>query len=167
MGVGDAGVEGVFEGSPGAGKWVRCFRWTHFACHAMSNFVNPSASYLLLHDYQKHPLTVVDVARLRLDTELAFLSACATARTGARLPDEAIQLAAGFQLAGYRHVVATLWPIGDRLAVKVAKDIYTTIATGGVDKAAGAVHKTLRRRRNLDADRERAHRSSTPRALYP
>jgi CHAT domain-containing protein len=44
--------------------------------------------------------------------QLAFLSACQTARNPARdLLDEAIHLASAFQLAGYPHVVGTLWSV--------------------------------------------------------
>jgi CHAT domain-containing protein len=95
------------------------------------------------------PLSVVDVARLRLDqTELAFLSACETGRPGRRLTDEAIHLASAFQLAGYRHVVATLWPIGDRIAVAFAEDFYTAVSLGhGAGDAADAVHSATMRRR--------------------
>ncbi len=50
------------------------------------------------------------------------------ARPGGRLADEAVRLASAFQLAGYRHVIATLWPIGDRHAVNLAARIYTTLA---------------------------------------
>ena len=75
---------------------------------------------------------MVDVARLRLDdAELAFLSACSTARPGCRLTDEAIHLASAFQLAGYRHVIGTLWPIGDQHAVDIADDIYTALTANG------------------------------------
>ena len=86
-------------------------RWAHFACHGASDLSNPSASCLLLTDHRQRPLTVVDVARLRLDDAgLAFLSACSTARPGGRLADEAIHLASAFQLAGVpacdRHLVA-------------------------------------------------------------
>jgi tetratricopeptide (TPR) repeat protein len=126
------------------------YRWAHFACHAASNLAAPSASYLLLSDHRRQPLTVLDLARLRLDrVELAFLSACATARAGTRLPDEAIQLAAGFQLAGYRHVIATLWPIGDHPAVRIANDVYTDLAATDADAAACALHYAIRRRRNF------------------
>ena len=115
-------------------------RWAHFACHGSSDLTDPSASRLLLADHLQQPLTVVDVARLRLEeADLAFLSACSTARPGGRLTDEAIHLASAFQLAGYRHVIATLWPIGDQDAVDIAADIYATLTTTP-DDAAAAVH---------------------------
>jgi hypothetical protein len=122
-------------------------RWAHFACHGVSDMANPSASRLLLTDHRDVPFTVVDVARLRLeDAELAFLSACSTARPGTRLTDEAIHLASAFELAGYRHVVGTLWPIGDRQAVDIAEDIYTTFT--GTGDVATAVHTATRRLRD-------------------
>jgi tetratricopeptide (TPR) repeat protein len=130
-------------------------RWAHFACHGASDLSNPSASYLQLTDHRQRPLTVVDVARLRLDdVGLAFLSACSTGRPGGRLADEAIHLASAFQLAGYRHVIATLWPIGDQHAVDIADQIYTTLTTKGEDDVAGAVHaavRLMRRRWGWDA----------------
>jgi hypothetical protein len=122
--------------------------WVHFACHAVSDLADPSASYLLLSDHLTRPLTVLDLAQQDLDgADLAFLSACATARTGHRLADEAIQLAAGFQLAGYRHVVATLWPIGDLAAVRVAGDFYDVLAADDAPPAVALHHSACRSRR--------------------
>jgi CHAT domain-containing protein len=126
-------------------------RWAHFACHGSSNLADPSASRLLLHDHLERPLTIIDVARQRLgDVGLACLSACSTAQPGGRLTDEAIHLAAAFQLAGYRQVIGTLWPIGDRHAVDVAMDIYTTLPLTG--DAASAVHAATRRMRRRWTD---------------
>jgi CHAT domain-containing protein len=95
------------------------------------------------------PFTVVDVARLRLDrAELAFLSACSTARTGAGLADEAVHLTSAFQLAGYRHVIGTLWPLKDRAAGCVANDFYEVLgADGTADAAPHALHAAVLRRR--------------------
>jgi CHAT domain-containing protein len=122
-------------------------RWAHFACHGHSDLADPSSSHLVLADHQTQPLTVVDLARLRMDNaELAFLSACSTARPGVRLADEAIHLAAAFQLAGYRHVIGTLWPIGDQHAVDIADHIYTSIKTTG--EVAVAVHSATRHMRD-------------------
>ncbi|WP_152989946.1 CHAT domain-containing protein, partial [Frankia sp. ACN1ag] len=107
-------------------------RWAHFACHGMADLADPSASRLFLHDHRTRPLTVLDVTRLHLDgAELAFLSACETSRPGDLLPDEAIHLASAFQLAGYRHVIATLWPIDDTAAADLTDDIYGTLAANG------------------------------------
>jgi CHAT domain-containing protein len=72
-----------------------------------------------------------------------------TARPGNRLADEAIHLASAFQLAGYRHVIATMWPIGDQPAVNIAARIYATLTTTSGSDAAGTVHtiaRLLRRR---------------------
>jgi tetratricopeptide (TPR) repeat protein len=122
-------------------------RWAHFACHGAVDPASPSDGRLLLHDHQHRPLTVADVARLRLDNaEFAFLSACTTARPDDRLTDEAIHLASAFQLAGYRQVIGTLWPINDRIAVKIADAVYQSLATGG--EPAAALHSATRRIRD-------------------
>jgi CHAT domain/Tetratricopeptide repeat len=122
-------------------------QWAHFACHGHSDLADPSAGRLVLADHHNRPLTVVDLARLRVDdAELAFLSACSTARPSGRLADEAIHLASAFQLAGYRHVIGTLWRIGDWQAVDVADLVYSAITDGtGV---AEAVHGATRRLRD-------------------
>ena len=145
-GPGDANYERVLRA-------LRRARCVHFACHGLSDLANPSASHLLLDDHQQRPLTVVDVARQRLDNAgLAFLSACSTAQPG-RLPDEAIHLASAFQLAGYRHVIATLWPIDDFEAVTVAEDVYLQFPdpTDPTIDAAAALHVATRRLRKRTA----------------
>jgi CHAT domain-containing protein len=135
------------------------FPWAHFACHGFNSIDQPSASSLLLHDHQSQPLTVIDIARLRLDrAEFAFLSACSTARTSAGLADEAIHLASAFQLAGYRHVIGTLWEVGDRSAARIAARVYATVAgnDAGVDISAEALHHAVRELRARAADRPSA-----------
>jgi hypothetical protein len=106
--------------------------WAHLACHAVSDLAEPSRSRLLLHDHREAPLTVLDIIRLRpAGAELAYLSACSTSLTGPALPDEAIHLASAFQLAGYRQVIGTLWPVGDRAARRTAEAVYATIGKPG------------------------------------
>lgn len=122
--------------------------WVHFACHAVSDPHDPSASHLVLADHGTTPLTVLDIARLRLDgADLACLSACSTAQVGATLPDEAIHLAAAFHLAGYRHVIATLWPVVDRPATLFTQRVYGMITERGSASAAYAVHTATREAR--------------------
>ena len=65
------------------------------------------------------------------------------------LADEVITLPSAFQLAGYRQVVGTLWPVLDTVAVRFARRVYGTVATAGPDALPRAVHAAvldLRRR---------------------
>ena len=136
---------------------LRTASWAHFACHADTDLADPTASRLCLYDHDTRPLTVLDLARLNLDhAELAFLSAGETAHAGPELADEAIHLGAACQVAGYRHVIATLWAVGDRPALRYAAEIYQQLAGCGPDGAALAVHHAVRRRRDLMPGRPRA-----------
>jgi hypothetical protein len=122
----------------------------HFACHGYTDPADPSKSLLLLHDHQHDPLNVAGLAPVALDhAQLAYLSACSTAiTTDTNLLDEAIHLATAFQLAGFPHVIGTLWEINDHVAVQVAKAFYTALATGNgsldTSRAARAMHQAVR-----------------------
>ncbi|MER5198502.1 CHAT domain-containing protein [Streptomyces sp. NPDC002755] len=108
---------------------LRHARSVHFACHAVADTQDPSACRILTHDHTTRPLTVTDVAGLRLDgAHLAYLSACATSATRQDLVDEAVHITGAFQLAGFRHVVGTLWPVGDELAPEMATSFYAALA---------------------------------------
>jgi CHAT domain-containing protein len=90
---------------------------------------------------------VMDIAALNLDSaDLAFLSACQTALGGASLPDESITLASGFQIAGFRHVIATLWPMSDQDGPTVVRGVYSgLLASHGLDAqhSARALHDAV------------------------
>ncbi|RJQ77770.1 CHAT domain-containing protein [Pseudonocardiaceae bacterium YIM PH 21723] len=97
----------------------------HFVCHAVTDPRSPSRARLLLHDHRNAGLTVLDISRLLLsDGELAYLSACETAMPGTRIADEAIHLSSAFQLAGFRQVIAGLWQLHDKVAVRFAEEVY-------------------------------------------
>ncbi|QHY98253.1 CHAT domain protein [Streptomyces sp. S4.7] len=122
----------------------------HFACHGASHPTDPSQSLLLLHDHQSAPFTVASLTPVRLDhAQLVYLSACRTAAIDTvNLVDEAIHLTSAFQLAGFPHVVGTLWEIDDQIAVTVADAFYTHLRTpdGTIDtsRAAWALHQAVR-----------------------
>ncbi|WP_433445954.1 CHAT domain-containing protein [Streptomyces sp. CA-142005] len=126
----------------------------HFSCHGATDPHQPSRSRLLLRDHEHDPLTAASLAPVALDqAQLAYLSACNTASTQpVRLLDESIHLASAFQIAGFPHVISTLWEIDDQLSVRVADDFYARLRTpeGDLDVscAAQALHRaTLRARR--------------------
>nr|WSX54102.1 CHAT domain-containing protein [Streptomyces sp. NBC_00974] len=109
--------------------------WAHFACHSDSNAVRQSANRLVLDDGS---LTMYEVSALSIDADLAFLAACGSAAGAIYLADEAQHIASGFQLAGYRHVIATLWEVADVDAADVTTALYQKLSEGV--PAAEAVH---------------------------
>ncbi|MFD8599506.1 CHAT domain-containing protein [Kitasatospora sp. NPDC059646] len=120
--------------------------WVHFSCHGVSDPASPSNSGLILHDGR---LSAFDLsARRPVDAELAFLSACSTSQGGVHLPDEAVHLAPSFQLAGFTHVIGTLWTVSDRIARRLTEGFYAALredADGGrpFDPAL-ALHRPVR-----------------------
>jgi CHAT domain-containing protein len=133
----------------------------HFACHGAHDPVDPSRSRLLLHDHATTPLTIAGIAPVHLErARLAYLSACRTAfHDGGRLLDEAIHLAAAFQLLGFPHVVATFWAISDPIAVTVADRFYDHLRAVpdstaiDPDRAAQALHQAVRELRSQPGHR--------------
>lgn len=124
--------------------------WAHFACHAVADVAAPSRSLLVLPDRRERPLTVAEVGALNLEHgELAFLSACSTAAADGRLPDEAIHLASAFHLAGFRQVIATLWPIRDGTTDGLIEAVYQRLvdAGGRTADAAQALREAIRETR--------------------
>ena len=121
----------------------------HFACHGYTDLRDPSNSRLLLHDHMSDPLTVSNLSSVKLESgRLAYLSACRTAITSDhRLIDEAIHLSSAFQLAGFPHVIATLWEIGDAIALRVARNFYEALRGGNgiidTGRAAHALHYAI------------------------
>ncbi|KAH6688477.1 CHAT domain-containing protein [Plectosphaerella plurivora] len=129
----------------------------HFAGHGSSDPKDASRSHLLLDDWKESPLTVGDLRdnwqRGAHQPFLAYLSACSTGADLGRLRDESIHLVSAFQLAGFRHVVGTLWMVDDGACVEVAKTLYSTLADEGV-ASDEAVCKGLHRALVMLRDRE-------------
>ena len=78
---------------------------------------------------------------------LGYLSACATGIHEADiLEDEAIHLVSAFQLAGFRHIIGTLWEVSDSHCMDVAKIVYNTLQKEGMENKAvsRALHFAIR-----------------------
>jgi CHAT domain-containing protein len=113
----------------------------HFATHGDADARQPLASRLTLSG-EKDYLTAGQIQEWRGDVGLVFLSACDSAVGATRFGDSMPGLQRAFLRAGARHVIATLWPIEDRLAAEFARDFYRVLNTG-VDPA-GALARTQR-----------------------
>jgi CHAT domain-containing protein len=128
--------------------------WAHLACHGMQRQDEPTKSGLILQDGH---LTLEEIIKLDLpNAEFAYLSACQTTTGEEKLSDEAVHIAGGMLVAGYRGVVATTWSIQDDLAPEVADEFYRHIMEGEERpdnrKAAEALHfaiQKLRKKRDL------------------
>jgi hypothetical protein len=108
----------------------------HFACHAIHTPSDLSSSHLVLMpdamemndqapQTELQPLTLQRISTKKAPSaELAFLSVCSAAENSLSLGDEAIHLASAFQLAGFRHVVGTLWQAKDLCCKEVAQKFY-------------------------------------------
>jgi tetratricopeptide (TPR) repeat protein len=125
--------------------------WVHFACHAVGDIEAPMGGHLLLHD---GPVTLEDIAervrRQSAGSGLALLLACETARGALTVADEGIHIASGFQLAGYRNVIACLWPVSDPVAVRMAHFLFNVNRGSTLllpAESAAALHQAMRRLR--------------------
>ena len=94
----------------------------HMSCHGISDQDEPSASKLLLEDWESNPLSVADLAGHHLpDAQFCYLSAChAASNTTSELLDESLHLTSAMQLAGFPRVVGTLWQVNDRRAMELS-----------------------------------------------
>ena len=129
---------------------LRACKIFHFAGHGQSNPLEPSRSCLLLEDWKDNPLTVEDLRDHRLQENspfLGYLSACSTGINKAdRFIDEGIHLVSACQLAGFRHVIGTLWEVSDKHCVDVARVFYETIRDEGMTDVAlyRGLHRAVR-----------------------
>jgi CHAT domain-containing protein len=114
----DATKSRVLEGM------AKC-EWVHFACHGVQDAKKPNRSGLFLQDGR---LELSEIANQSFpNSELAFLSACQTATGDASICEEAVHLAAGMLLTGYRGVVATMWSIPDMHTPQIADKFYAQL----------------------------------------
>ncbi|CVK99387.1 uncharacterized protein FMAN_02229 [Fusarium mangiferae] len=129
-----------------------CFIF-HFAGHGYAKKSNPLDSLILLEDWITNPLTVetlIDTNLVSTPPFLAYLSACGTGQVRQEESlDEGMHLSGAFQLAGFRHVIGTLWEVNDRLCVDVASKIYEHLRNHGIndESVRAALHHTVRQLR--------------------
>jgi hypothetical protein len=102
----------------------------HFACHGFVDVVQPAKSSLILGRDTVEELTVNEMIDAVLQSgpngaQVAYLSACSTAEIrDLEMLHESIHLASAFQLAGFQHVIGTLWKANDDTAVSIASKFY-------------------------------------------
>jgi CHAT domain-containing protein len=82
---------------------------------------------------------------------LAYLSACGTGEIrDERFFDESIHLISACQIAGFRHVIGTLWAVNDRICEDIAEITYKEMIHGGMvdESVCLGLHKATRKLRD-------------------
>jgi tetratricopeptide (TPR) repeat protein len=131
----------------------------HFACHGRVDPKEPARSALIVGQDTEETLTIENLDTITRDgAQIAYLSACSTAEIQAmNLVDESITLASTFQLAGFQHVIATLWGADDTAAVKIAGKFYEFLLLQRSENSelsvAKALHEAVLCFRNADGNR--------------
>ncbi|KAI0319924.1 CHAT domain-containing protein [Amylostereum chailletii] len=122
--------------------------WIHLACRIA---YHPMKSAFILHDGR---MELVDIMKGSPNhTDLAVLSSCQATAGAEELPEETIPLlSAEMFMAGYRSVIATLWPIPDGDALVFARELYSRLVddahSGDEWRTAYALHDTVKHLRD-------------------
>ncbi|KAF5639370.1 TPR domain protein [Fusarium sp. NRRL 52700] len=137
----------------------------HFACHWYSDPLNPSQSYLQVRrglppDVGEGKLTVELISsNTTLDkAQVAFLSLYPPAEGDAKQStDGGLGIISAFQLAGFKHVVASPSNTDGASHVHFTKSFYQAMKENGLGEntdwlVAKALHDALRSARDHDAD---------------
>ncbi|KAI8716273.1 CHAT domain-containing protein [Fusarium sp. LHS14.1] len=103
---------------------------------------------------REKPFTVESIFETNLSERmlfLAYLSACGTTQNQHdKSIDENVHLTSAFGLAGFRHVIGTLWAVEDALCVRMAGLTYKFLKTHGMgdDNVSRALHFATRELRD-------------------
>jgi CHAT domain-containing protein len=136
-------------------------RIVHIASHGSHNSQNPLFSRIVVEAGRAGPgsdatLAVHEIVGISTKSPLVFLSGCETGVTssgeGVFAAESAdASLAQAFLFAGASSVVATLWPVTDSEAARIASDFYRVLKSGKTaqDALASAQRRAIAGRQPL------------------
>ncbi|PQE18220.1 TPR domain-containing protein [Rutstroemia sp. NJR-2017a WRK4] len=136
----------------------------HFAKEeTKTNEDDPSQSSLLLRDGRLRVANILETDLRKHSPFLAYLSACGTGQIkDEKFFDESIHLISAYQLAGFRHVVGTLWEVNDESCVDIARVTYEVIRDRGMtdESVSLGLHKAIRELRDRSLDESQKKRQT-------
>ncbi|KAA1247512.1 CHAT domain-containing protein [Aquimarina sp. RZ0] len=109
----------------------------HFATHAAANDEFPDYSYLAFATTKEQNLLYVkDLYAYNINADLVTLSACQTGLGKLQKGEGMLSLARGFNYAGARSLVTTLWKINDQTTSKLIGNFYKNLSNASPKDAA-------------------------------
>ncbi|KAK4108242.1 hypothetical protein N656DRAFT_771867 [Canariomyces notabilis] len=132
----------------------------HFACHGEADPRDIENSHLVLHaditvdgeaprandSANEGKLTVREIQASKMsNATIAYLSTCSGAESKAtKVSDEVIHIVSAFQIAGFEHVIGSLWKTKDAACRQVAEEFYRALwRAKGPGEPAVEVHHAL------------------------
>jgi CHAT domain-containing protein len=169
----DKAAESVIKSMPLEG-----YRYLHFATHGILGDQIPGVAEpaLVMADEGKKEdgfLTVSEVEKLKLDSDLVVLSACDTG-SGKYFQGEGVMgLSRGFILAGSRAVLVSLWPVDSKATVAFMTRFYAHLKSGkskaeslrltqlefmaGAEQGGSSAERSIAAKRTVDSSAETSH----------
>jgi CHAT domain-containing protein len=127
--MGEKATEAAFKSQP-----LADFKILHMAVHGIAQTDFPERAALVLgrdpNSQEDGLLQGREISSLRLNAELAILSACDTAVGRLQGQEGIANLVQSFFLAGARTVVASLWNADDEFTIGLMKRFYENLASG-------------------------------------
>jgi len=136
------------------------FRIVHFSTHGVLDAEHPALSRLALSqvDEQGRPrpdgfVRAHEIYGLHLPADLVVLSACSTALGQEIRGEGLVGLTRGFQYAGARAVLVSLWEVDDEATAELMRLFYRELLKHGQPPAAAlrTAQETLRRQPDWQA----------------
>ncbi|MBD3218970.1 MAG: CHAT domain-containing protein, partial [candidate division Zixibacteria bacterium] len=118
--------------------------FVHIAAHASRSSENPLFSRIIMDD---GPFFPFDLFGATVNSTLITLSGCQTAAPGV-FYGNSFSLAKAFYQSGARYVLASLWPVSDKISVVFMDEFYRALAEEG--DIFAAYHQALKKTRNLN-----------------
>lgn len=119
--------------------------WIHFACPALHD---PAQPFRTTFEMRDGDLMVYDIARIRPQTDFAFVSASQNMKTDVTSADELMSLAVSLQYVGFKSVIGTLWAVDEEVMRRVLSVFYKNALSKAMPlsqiDAARALNEALR-----------------------
>ena len=115
-------------------KTANMYSILHLAMHALINDKNPLSSTLIFTNTKDSTedgyLHTYEIYNMKLNADLAVLSACNTADGVLQSGEGVMSLSRAFMFAGVKNIISTLWPANDATSSQLMEIFFKNIKEG-------------------------------------